>query len=211
MNKKLLIAASLSVVLLNPPHGLWAGSGIFETYGIFSSLNNSGASLLNQYYDMQATTANPNFNENNFGVFNINDSNQILQLKGGEVKTFKNGLSDVFSATLFYRVFETSVGAGSLGFANLNLPWSSNLPTTGDQSWSTTGSSISLLGGSVVADKSYTIEVYFEANTSDGIAYSNAGGANYKATFSTVPEPSSASLMALGTVGLLALRRRRSA
>jgi len=189
---------------------LQAGSGIFESYGIFSSVNQANTSLLNTYYDMQATTANPDFNGTNFGTFDLLNSGNLLQIKGGEVKTYKNGISDVFSASISYRVYETSSGPGSLLFTTLNLPFNVNLATAGDQSWKSNTYSNNLLT-SLSGNKTYTIEVYLAAVSSDGTWYSNGGvGApNYKATFSTVPEPSSASLLAFALSSLLALRRRQ--
>lgn len=201
----------LSLLVLTPR--LQAGSGIFESYGIFSSVNQVGTSLLNTYYDMQAITANPDFSNNNFGTFDLLNSGNLLQLKGGEIKTYKNNGSDVRSATINYRVYETSVGPGT-SFASLNLPFSANLtgPGTnpGDQRWAATGNSVNLLTA-LSGNKNYTIEVYFSADSTDGTLFSNAGGSNYKAFFSTVPEPSSASLLTFALSGLLALRRRRNA
>lgn len=204
--------ATLVFSVFNSPENLRAGSGIFESYGIFSSVNQAGNSLLNQYYDMQATTTLPDFNNTNFGTFDLLNSGNLLQIKGGEVKTYKNGISDVFSATINYRVYETSVGPGAITFNALNLPFNSNLAAPGDQKWQSSGYSVNLLT-SLSGNKSYTIEVYLTATTSDGIWYSNggAGAPNYKATFSTIPEPATSGLFAFALSGLLALRRRRKA
>lgn len=212
MKKTWKTISFFSAILVSPFQVLWAGSGIFESYGIFSSVNQAGNSLLNQYYDMQATTSNPDFNNNNFGTFDLLNSGHLLQIKGGEVKTYKNSGSDVFSAAIHYRVYESVLGPGSLAFSNLNLPFGANLPNAGDQRWSSTSYSNNLLS-SLSADKTYTIEVYLSAASSDGTHFSNGGSGapNYKATFSTIPEPSSTSLIALGAAGLLALRRRRNA
>ncbi|NDE84592.1 MAG: PEP-CTERM sorting domain-containing protein [Verrucomicrobia bacterium] len=208
---KFLFLGAAGILLLVRSTPLFAGSGIFESYGIFSSVNQAGTSLLNQYYDMQATTANPDFNSNNFGTFDLTNSGNLLQIKGGEVKTYKNGLSDVFSATINYRVYETSIGPGSIAFTSLNLPFNSNLAAAGDQKWQSGGYSNNLLS-SLSGNKNFTIEVFLTANSSDGTWYSNGGvGApNYKATFSTVPEPSTAGLLILSIVGAMTLRRRRA-
>ena len=131
--------ATLVFSVFNSPENLRAGSGIFESYGIFSSVNQAGNSLLNQYYDMQATTTLPDFNNTNFGTFDLLNSGNLLQIKGGEVKTYKNGISDVFSATINYRVYETSVGPGAITFNALNLPFNSNLAAPGDQKWQSSG------------------------------------------------------------------------
>lgn len=210
--RRFTFLAISALSLFNSSENLRAGSGIFESYGIFSSVNQAGNSLLNQYYDMQATTSLPDFNSNNFGTFDLLNSGNLLQIKGGEVKTYKNGISDVFSATINYRVYETSAGPGAITFNALNLPFNSNLAAPGDQKWQASGYSNNLLA-SLSGNKTYTVEVYLTATTSDGISYSNGGvGApNYKATFSTVPEPATSGLFAFALSGLLALRRRRNA
>ncbi|QTN33383.1 PEP-CTERM sorting domain-containing protein [Akkermansiaceae bacterium] len=175
-----------------------AASGIFESYGILK-INAS----TDTYYDMQATTGNPDLNGASLGTF---DLTQIvsLTLRGGEVKTFKNGISDVFSAALSYRVVKDGDTPGS--FASINLPFDSNIGGGGDQKWDETAATVDLLSG--LGNGNYTLEVFASANSSDGTHFSNNGGNNYKATFTVVPEPSSALLGLLGA-GLL-LRRRRA-
>ena len=67
-------------------------SGIFESYAILSI--NGGT---NTFYDMQATTANPDFQGANLGSFsNLNS----LVIKGGQTKTFKNGSCNINGASI---------------------------------------------------------------------------------------------------------------
>jgi hypothetical protein len=199
----------IALALFSLPERLLAEAGIWQSYGIFSSVNNSNSSLLNQYYDMQANFF-PDFNNNNFGTFNLSDSSNLLQLKGGELSLFKNNFWDVSAATMYYRVWDNAIGSGSTTFSSVAFGYMSG-DGNPNQKWGTSGLNINLLNG-LAAQKTYSIEVYFDINTNQsGDAakrYDSNSGANYIATFSTIPEPSSAGLMALGAAGLLALRRR---
>ena len=58
-------------------------SGIYESYAVLSIKGGS-----NSYYDMQATTGNPDFNGANLGSFVY--GLETLVFKGGENKTYKN-------------------------------------------------------------------------------------------------------------------------
>ncbi|HQK39451.1 MAG TPA: hypothetical protein PLO52_04970, partial [Flavobacterium alvei] len=64
-----------------------AQSGIYESYAI---LNSNGGG--NVYYDLQATTGNPDFNGANLGIFN---SSSTLILNGAQNKTFKCNTDDI--------------------------------------------------------------------------------------------------------------------
>ncbi|WP_298370656.1 alpha-amylase family glycosyl hydrolase [uncultured Lutibacter sp.] len=170
MKKQLLLVVSF-LLLTNIT---FADSGIFESYII---LNNGS----NQYYDAQATTGNLDFNGANLGNFTYGSS---YILNGGEVKTYKNGLSNVTGAFLYYRIYETGSTPTS-SFNGINLPFDSDLGG-GDQKWSNTAANINILNGLIPGD--YSIEIYLQATSSDGDHYSNNGGSNYKATFKVTNE-----------------------
>lgn len=174
----------------------FAASGVFESYGILK-INAS----TNVYYDMQATTGNPDLQGASLGTFDVSIGN-TLTLVGGELKTFKNGLSDVFGAKYDYRVYK--VGDTAPSFSEFDLGFNSNLGVGGDQKWDNTGANVNLLTG--LSNGNYILEAFSYANTSDGTSYSNNGGGNYTATFSVVPEPASA---VLGLLGMTMLLRRR--
>jgi len=175
----------------------FAASGIYQSFGIIK-INASTA----QYYDMQAATGNPDFQGASFGTFDTTVGN-TLTLVGGEINTFKNGLSDVTGAFYDYRVFKVGDTPGS--FIEFSLPFNSNLGG-GDQKWDRTNQNANLLTG--LNNGNYTLEVFARATSSDGPHFSNNGGSNYKASFTVVPEPTSAALGLIGA-GLL-LRRRRA-
>ena len=154
---------------LLPPTAV-AGTGIFESY----------IDLNGQFYDMQASTANPDFQGFNLGTFSANGT---LTFNGGEIKTFKNGGGNVTGAELDYRIFRQ--GSGAPGFSTFNLPFNTNLSNPGDQSWRTTGSTLNVIpiGSTSRAAGIYNFEVFGKAFTNEGDRFSNNGGANYIATF----------------------------
>ncbi|NDB36185.1 MAG: PEP-CTERM sorting domain-containing protein [Flavobacteriia bacterium] len=146
-----------------------------------------------------------------------------LLVKAFDIKTFKSGGADVQGGTFWWTVYETG-NRSNLSFNSQSLNFLENIGSGGDQKWGFTGANINLLSASAVTFvpntiKSYTFEFYtqingtFSSGGSVSQVYDNNNGAasNYTATFTTVPEPSSASLVALGAAGLLALRRRRNA
>jgi len=210
--KKIIQIITLQVLVWGFAQDVFAEAGIFQSYGIFSSVNNSGSSLLGQYYDMQAATSFPNFQGNNFGTFDLNNSGNLLQIKGGELTLFKDNGWDVSAASMYYRISDNLL-APSGSFTSVSFNWMQNIGAN-DQKWGRSDLSTNLLTG-LAANKTYRLEVYYDINTNQGAPsdkrYDSNSEGNYIATFSTIPEPSSASLMSLGAAGLLALRRRRNA
>lgn len=178
-----------------------AATGVYESYGILK-INAS----TNLYYDMQAATGNPDFQGANLGIFDTSMGNTLV-LAGGEIKTFKNGGSNVTGARFDYRVFK--LGDTPSAFSEFNLNFNSNLSGTfgnEDQKWDNTGANVNLLNS--LGNGNYTVEVFAYSTTStDGNQFSNNGGNNFKANFTVIPEPSSAIFGLLGTVMLL--RRRK--
>ena len=178
-----------------------AASAIFESYGIIK-INASTS-----YYDMQATTGLPDFQGAAFGTFNTTVGN-TLTLVGGEVKIFKNGGSDVTGAFYNYRVFKVGDTPGS--FIEFSLP---NVASLGfqfgseNQKWDKIDQNVNLLTG--LTNGNYTLEVFARATATGPTEthFSNNGGANFKASFTVIPEPTSAALGLIGS--MLLLRRRR--
>ncbi|NUO03119.1 MAG: choice-of-anchor D domain-containing protein, partial [Saprospiraceae bacterium] len=160
---------------------LQAQSGIFESYAII----NTGASDL--FYDLQATTGNPDFNGANLGSFS--QCTGTLRLDGGQNKTFKCPGDDITNGTIWYRVYPTGSPSGS--FTSVNLPFAANLGSGcggNDQQWEANNANINLLANRTPGN--YTLEVYTTANFTfsgggggSGTHFANNGGANYSATF----------------------------
>ena len=139
---------------------------------------NGGA---NAYYDLQASTSNPDFNTANLGTFTSSNS---LVIKGAEHNVWKCGGCDLTSTRLYYRIYATGVSPGS--FTNLNIPWSSggNNGCGGqDQQWQYLSGNIDVLA--CLIPGSYTLEVYSDASiTCGGSVSASNNGSNYKASFS---------------------------
>lgn len=152
-------------------------SGIYESYAILSI--NGGSDI---YFDMQASTGNPDLNGNNLGSF-IYGLNSLV-VKGGENKTFKNSGCNINSGAILFRIYLTGSPSGS--FTNIAESFISD-DGGGNQTWrSTTGTTNNIDG---LSPGSYTLEVYSQAgydSCGSGTHLSNNGGANYMATFTIV-------------------------
>jgi MYXO-CTERM domain-containing protein len=198
----LLFAAAITL-----PVSSFAATGLFDQFVII----NTGSQT---YYDIGASTGNPDFQGSNLGTFNPG-TGSTLSL-GGQGKSFKNDSSDVTGMQLLYRIWQ---GTESGAFTPFSYAFQSNLGPPGDQQW---GSDVAGANGtafytpgnllSSLANGTYTLEVLSRITT-NGVNTANPvnndnGGANFEATFSVVPEPSRAMLGMLGLSGLLFRRRR---
>ena len=160
-------------------------SGIYESYAILSIKGGS-----NSYYDMQATTGNPDFNGANLGSFVY--GLETLVFKGGQNKTYKNGGCNINSSAINYRIYLSGSPTGS--YSNVNEPFSSNIGGGGDQKWEGISGSADVISG--LSPGTYTIEVYSQAGydgCGTGTHYSSNGGSNYTATFTVAKAESSIS------------------
>jgi len=159
----------------------------------FLILSLNGAA--NAYYDLNATTANIDFNNLNLGSFN--PAYNTLVLKGGEHNVWKCGGCDLTSTRLNYRIYATSSAGG--GFSQMNLPYSSGFNNGcggQDQIWSVNSNSINVLSG--LSPGTYYLEVYSDATVtcSGATVYASNSGSNYKATFTVI-----ADYISLNTIG----------
>jgi hypothetical protein len=156
---------------------LYSGSGIFQTY-IILDVDNGG----NNYYagGINSDGATTIFNDSNY------NTPSSLILKGGEIKTFKNGGSNVSGAFLNYRVYKQGNTAGS--FVELSLPYDSELGG-GDQRWDETDLSIDLLALAADGNGTYNIEVFWKATSSDQDHFDSNFMNNFIATFDIAVMP----------------------
>ncbi|NUN08890.1 MAG: hypothetical protein HUU54_06920, partial [Ignavibacteriaceae bacterium] len=158
MKKVLLLIIFCSVYL-------YSASGIWQTYVVIS-LNGGG----NSFY---AGSTNPD-NGTRWDAVNLGTitSTTTLVLKGGEVKTFKNGGSDVTGAKLFYRVYKDGNTPGS--YSDMTLPWVQDLGG-GDQKWQRTDGTVDLQD-QMTSEGTWKIEIYWEAYTNIDGTHQNTGG-----------------------------------
>ena len=178
LKNKWSIALLISFKIILGNFAFGQSAGFNTTFAIMSI--NGGA---NAYYDLQATTANTDFNGANLGTFN--PASQSLVIKGAEHNVYRCGSSDLTSTRLMYRVYLTSGSGGA--FSSINVPYTSgsNNGCGGqDQQWSLTGHSLNVLSG--LAPGTYTLELYSEAtvtNCCGGTVYASNTSNNYKASF----------------------------
>ncbi|MEC8597643.1 MAG: FISUMP domain-containing protein [Bacteroidota bacterium] len=151
---------------------------IFQSYVILDS--GSGDQYLAGGLNADGASA---FAGTDLGDFTAADA---LTLNGGELKTYKNGGSNVCGGTLNYRVYASGDTPGA--FTVLGLPFSANLNGS-DQKWATTGQAIDLLDALTAGD--YVLELYWEADGNNSnpsgcgeTQYDNDSGNNFTATFS---------------------------
>jgi hypothetical protein len=163
------------------------------------------------FYDIGASTANPDFQSANLGTFTVGNTFYI----GGQQKSWKDNGTDVTGHGIAWRVYS---GSPSGTFTTVSMPFQFNIGGSGDQQWGGDSQgansnpieiSSNILSG--LTPGSYTLDVYSYITTNGFNAastiFNNAGGNNYKATFTVVPEPSAALLG--GLASLMLLRRRR--
>lgn len=171
------------LALLLPAISTFAAWGPFQTYAIldFGQGNSFRAGGLNP--DGAGT-----FDTFHYGFFRPGDT---FILNGGEVKTYKNGSSNVCGGILHYRVYKECETPG--GFSTIALPFESNLGG-GDQRWQQTAANVDLLTGLSKGD--YVLEVFWEVDgneTDPGgcgeSLFDSNFGTNFSATF-TVGEES---------------------
>lgn len=198
---------------LLPVIAVLASGNAFGAAGIFDGFlftTTTGTTPLT-FYDLGATTGNPDFQGSNLGTFTVGAS--TLQI-GGQQRSFKNNSTDVTSHSISWRVYS---GAPSGSFTAVSMPFQFNIGGGGDQQWGgdTQGSNSNPIEISTnvlasLPNGTYTLEVFSQINTNGVNAatsiFNNVGGANYQATFTVVPEPTSA---ALGLIGSLLIFRRR--
>jgi len=200
MKKYLLRIIAIVIALIS---NLSIGqSGIFESYVVIDS--GSG----NIFYDLQATTTNPNFNSHDFGTFS---QTQQLIINGAENKTYKCGSDNILNGWLDYRVYR--VADTPPGFSSTEIFYSSDDNTflycgntSVDQTWQSIAAGIDIRNGLPSGD--YYIELSSHAdvdinadNNLDFTHYANNGGANYRATF-RADNPPTANCIATLTVYL---------
>lgn len=163
--------------------------------------------------------ATGNFNGSVLSATPFSSVSDTFQINYYDVKTFKNGGSDVTGGTFFWTVYETG-NRGTPTFSSININFIENLGGGGDQKWGFSGNTTSILSSPNVSFnsglKNYTFEFYSQMNgtSPNGSVFDNNNNnpSNYTATFQTIPEPSTYALLGLSAIafaGYVIRRRKR--
>lgn len=147
----------------------WIGinfNGVNTSYKLFDAGNVSGPG----YYDGSY-----------LGGFT--SPSQTLAISFWDIKTWKNGGSDVQQAQLYYRVYEQGQSGGA--FTQVIGGWLQDYGG-GDQKWGK-GTSTSIDITNLLPGKTWVLEVYIQVygTSPDEWKYDSNNGANFKATFTT--------------------------
>ena len=124
------------------------------------------------------------FDTTDFGSLSSNIS---FRIKGGQLKTYKNGADDITGAAMYYRVYEQGT-VNVPDFDTLYLPWKEDIQSplgSIDQTWESMGLNFDIING--LSDGNYIIEIYFEAFytdlTGNHTHIDNNNGQNYSSKF----------------------------
>ncbi len=136
----------------------------------------------NEFYDLQSTTLNPDFEGADLGTFN---GSQTFKLNGAENKTTECTPDDILDGKLYYRIYPEGSTPSSFNLP-VNLPVvSESLTNCNEQTWREVAADIDLLVD--LCDGKYVLEVYTSSDYTDNTGSKtynfDNGGKNYKATF----------------------------
>ena len=165
---------------------LFTTSSVRADWGIYQSYIIVDAGGGNAYYAGDYNSDNATaFNALNLGTVAQGAS---LTLNGGELKTWKNGNSNVCGGTLFYRVYASGTPSGD--YSGVALNYDGELGG-GNQKWAATSAGIELASGLAAGD--YVLDVWWQAegNQHGGCGefnYDSNNGANFQATFTILSE-----------------------
>ncbi|TAG09640.1 MAG: PEP-CTERM sorting domain-containing protein [Verrucomicrobia bacterium] len=200
--KKSIILPLLGMLAIEASHG---AAGIFDELVWVTSVSpfSVGTSTFMEIDDNNANLFGAaEFQGSNLGTFN----NTATLFLTGQQKSFKNSGTDVTGHTLHWSL------NGGVTSTPLSYGFQANLGSSGDQRWGNDVSGVmtsNILTG--LANGVYTLSIWSTINTNSvnaaPVIFNNRGGQNYNATFTVIPEPSSAVL--LGALGTMALLRRR--
>ncbi len=149
-------------------------AGIYQTYAIIDDGNTT-----TYYHGGINNGGTTPYSGHTFGTVTQ------LTLKGGEIKSWKNGGGDVTGAKLYYRIYVSSPVPNPLpSFTELDLPWAENgVDGNGDnQKWAKVDYTTNILSG-LTASETYTLEIYWKITSNVGDKLDNDSGSNFKSSF----------------------------
>ncbi len=201
----------LKHTIILPALGLALATGAQAAAGFFGSFINITTN------GSAAWQAMGTFNGSSLGTFD-KSAGQTLAITGGEGLTWESDGDEVTSVAMQYSIQPTG---GTHSHTALNLKQTAEGSfsdalgqsyTSPGGSWNTKWSdpsdwgSVDVLDG--LSNGTYELQVYLTGDGDAGPIVEDNGGAYYTATFTVVPEPSSAALLGLGGLALI-LRRRK--
>ena len=196
-NLLLLFAGILFYTTSFAQFGIWAGAAWMYINGTAQFYNASPLVTA----DPTNAIGSVDFTDTSFGNFPQNSG--LLNINGGEIKTYKNSNGNVCSGTLYFTVYPTGSRPASPVFTPINLPWFSDCGSgtftvgggpcsTGDQKWQSVAASNDL---TQLPQGNYTLEIYFQvtgdpscSSCCDQSSYLNNSAANFTASF-TITAP----------------------
>jgi len=170
-----MLAVVLSTAMLHAACGIWQADIYINKQGTFgwyaaTGFNADNNTLLQGY---------------NFGSFAAGD---VFNIVGGQVKTYKNGASDITGGYMYYVIYQAGNRPTTPTFTEMHYANWTNLPNAGDQRIYTDNAQINILNG--LSSGNYVIEVYWKATSNEGDKLANdAVNNNFKGTFTVTAPP----------------------
>lgn len=167
--------------------GILFSSHLFADWGFYYpdrswiGIDFNGVNTSYRLFDGGTVSGPGFFHGSNLGSFT--SPSQTLAISFWDIKTWKNGGSDVQQAQLYYRIFEQGYPSGS--FTQVVGGWLQDYGG-GNQKWGkSTSTSIDIT--SLLPGKTWVLEVYIQVygTSPDEWKYDSNGGANFQATFTT--------------------------
>jgi len=212
-----VLASAVGAILMQ--NAAFADAGVTESTGLLTLRGGAGS-----YFSTVGGGSNERWAGKSLGLLDLAVSGDTLTLNNFFFSNYAwNGGGTPAGASTNNNWLDGSNTAIFNIYRNSNLLQSVNMRQSAvngnDRSWDlgVTPPTINLLAGlagsssPVTHNVSWTIDWTFNqwTGTQSTVTTQSTSGGNL--TFQTVPEPSSATLMMLGTAALLALRRRRNA
>jgi hypothetical protein len=126
------LSCAIAALFLLASSPAQAGWDIFQSYVIVDL--GAGSAYYAGGQNADGSTA---FSELDFGT--MDPTSDIFTLQGGEIKTWKDGSSNVCGGHVFYRLYATGSTPGS--FASVQLDFAENL-TGSNQKWNATSEDV---------------------------------------------------------------------